>query len=118
MTKLLRPFQFGAILPVKPLFLSNMGILDTKDELDESAVTFDEESKIRLFETQQKSSKSIHDYVKKFLPVAIAAIVILLITGYLMMPGTGDQVRASDDLYNSVYQHMLTKEKRSISEAA
>jgi hypothetical protein len=95
-----------------------MGFLDTKDEADESDVTFDDESKIRLFETQQKSSKSIHDYVKKFFPVAIGAIVILLIAGYLMMPGTGDEVRASDDLYNAVYQHKVTHEKRSISEAA
>ena len=93
-----------------------MGIFDTKDEPAESDVAFDADSKIRLFETHQKSSKSIHDYIKQFLPVAVAAVVLLVVFGFFMTPGAGDEVRAPDDVYNAVYDHMLTNEKRSMSE--
>ena len=93
-----------------------MGIFDTQDEPATDDIAFDEDSKVRLFETHQKTSRSFHDYAKKFLPVTVAAIALLVVFGFLMTPRAGDEVRASDDLYNAVYEHMLSKEKRSISE--
>jgi len=92
-----------------------MGLLDA-DEEQQDEIRFDEDSKIRLFETQQKTSKSVHDYVKHFLPFALIVIVGLGVLYYFLQPGVGDEVRASDEMYTSVYDHMLTKEKRTASE--
>jgi hypothetical protein len=92
-----------------------MSLLDA-DEEQQDEVRFDEDSKIRLFETQQKNSKSIHDYVKHFLPFAVIVIVGLGVLYYFMQPGIGDEVRASNEMYDSVYDHMLTKEKRTATE--
>jgi hypothetical protein len=94
-----------------------MGILDVNEDPTESDIEFDNDSKIRLFETHQKTSKGVHDYIRKFLPVAVAAIVILVVFGFFMTPRAGDEVRAPDEVYNAVYEHIVTKEKRSISEA-
>ena len=92
-----------------------MSLLDADEELQDE-VRFDEDSKIRLFETQQKTSKSIHDYVKHFLPFAVIVIVGLGVLYYFMQPGIGDEVRASNEMYDSVYDYMLTKEKRTAAE--
>lgn len=90
-----------------------MGLFDTNDEIEEKGVELDDDSKIRLFETHQKTSKSIHDYIRKFLPVAVVAAVLLGLFVYFMSPGIGDQVRAPDDVYDAVHDHMLMVEKRS-----
>ena len=95
-----------------------MGLLDADEQQAEQPenIQFDEDSKIRLFETHQKTSKGIRDYAKHFLPVAVIVIVGLGILYYFMQPGIGDEVRASDAMYDAVYDHMLTKEKRTASE--
>lgn len=93
-----------------------MGLLDADEEQQPDEIRFDEDSKIRLFETQQKTSKSIHDYVKHFLPFALIVIVGLGVLYYFTLPGIGDEVRASNDIYDSVYDYMLTKEKRTATD--
>jgi len=77
---------------------------------------FDEKEKVRLFETQEKNVRSIHDYAKIFLPIAVVVIVVLAVVMYLMSPGSGDVVRPSTDLNDAVYDYMLTTEKRTANE--
>ena len=79
---------------------------------------FDEKDKVRLFETQEKNVRSIHDYAKIFLPIAVVVIVVLAAIMYLMSPGIGDTVRPSIELNDAVYDHMLTQEKRTANEIA
>ena len=93
-----------------------MGLLDADEEKQSDEIRFDEDSKIRLFETQQKTSKSVHDYIKHFLPVALIVIVGIGVIYYFMQPGIGDEVRASDEMYDSVYDYMLSKEKRTATD--
>jgi hypothetical protein len=79
-------------------------------------VAFDDESKIRLFETQQRESRSGIEYLKKFLPVIALAMIILGGMIWLMQPGIGDAVAVSTDLKQFVYNYMLEDEKRTTSE--
>lgn len=77
---------------------------------------FDEKDKVRLFETQEKNVRSIHDYAKMFLPIAVVVIVVLAAVMYLMSPSIGDAVRPSRELNDVVYDYMLTTEKRTANE--
>lgn len=79
---------------------------------------FDEKDKIRLFETQEKKKnvRSVRDYAKFFLPIALVVIVGIAAVVYFLSPGIGDTVRPSNELYNAVYDHMLTNEKRTANE--
>jgi len=43
-------------------------------------------------------------------------LVGLGVVYYLMLPGIGDEVRASDRMHDAVYDYMLTKEKRTPKE--
>jgi hypothetical protein len=90
-----------------------MGIFDA---VDEDKIEFDEESKIRLFETQQRSSRSIHDHLKRFLPMAVVAAVVVGGIIYMMQPGVGSPIAVQDEMKQAVYDHMLTKEKRTLAE--
>jgi hypothetical protein len=92
-----------------------MSLLEPEEE-NADDVAFDEDSKIRLFETQQRSSKSVHEYVIKFLPVGLIAIVIIGAIIWLMQPGIGDPVAVPSELKQSVYDYMSGTEKRSITE--
>lgn len=85
------------------------------DEEDDSAFN-DDEDKVRLFETQKRSTRSVKDYAKTFLPVVILVIVAIAAALYFIQPGVGDRVKPPLDLEYKVYDYMLTKEKRSVSE--
>ena len=77
---------------------------------------FDEKDKIRLFETQEKNVRSIHDYAKFLLPIALVVIIGIVAVVYFLSPGIGDTVRPSNELYNAAYDYMLTNEKRTANE--
>jgi hypothetical protein len=72
--------------------------------------------KNRLFETQQRTGKSIRDYVKFLTPIVIIVIVGIGATFYFSLPSVGDRVRPSQDLYDAVYDHMLIEKKRTVSD--
>jgi hypothetical protein len=98
-----------------------MGLFDQEEEspaesVGGGAAVFDEESKIRLFETQQRESAGGWDYLKKFLPVA--AVAILLVAGaiWYMQPGVGSAVKPSRQVEDAVYDYMLKNEHRSVRE--
>jgi hypothetical protein len=86
------------------------------DEDQAIDTTFDPESKIRLFETQQREHDSGSGYLKKFLPVALVAIVIIAGAVWYMQPGVGSAVKPPKEIEDSVYQYMLSKEHRSVHE--
>jgi hypothetical protein len=88
-----------------------MSLLEPDEEKDE--VIFDDENKIRLFETHQKTSRSIKDYAKTLLPIAFIVIAGLALVAYLMMPNVGDKVKAPAGLEDAVYDRILTQEKRT-----
>jgi hypothetical protein len=92
-----------------------MSLLEPEEE-NAGDVTFDPDSKVRLFETQQRSSASVHSYVIKFLPVALIAILIIAGVIWFMQPGIGDAVRPPKDVADAVDEYMLSKEHRSIRE--
>lgn len=87
-------------------------------EEEENSIDFSEEDKIRLFETQKRSERSIRDYAKFFLPIALVVIVGIAAVMYFTLPGIGDRVKAPLELEYAVYDYMLTREKRSVSEIA
>ncbi|MFN6963728.1 MAG: hypothetical protein ACK4S4_08175 [Pyrinomonadaceae bacterium] len=90
-----------------------MTLFDNDQETDRGEINFDEDSKIRIFETQQRASKSAHDHLKKFLPFAVVAVVGIAVASYLMQPGVGSVIRPSNQMYDAVYDYLLTKEKRT-----
>ena len=92
-----------------------MSLLEPEE--DASEIGFDEKSKIRLFETQQRESAGGYDYLKKFLPVAVVAIIVVGGIIYFMQPGTGDVVKVQKEAEDAVYEYMQAKEHRSVRES-
>ena len=97
-----------------------MGLFDEPEEeqhVSTDAVDeFDKDSKIRLFETQQRESNEARGYLKKFLPVAVVAILIIGGVIYFMQPGVGDAVKPPKANEDAVYDYMLRVEHRSVRE--
>lgn len=93
----------------------SMSLLEP-DETQAIDTTFDPESKIRLFETQQREDESGSGYLKKFLPVAVVAIVFVAGAIYYMQPGVGSAVKPPKEVEDSVYEYMRSKEHRSVRE--
>jgi hypothetical protein len=96
-----------------------MGLFDEPEEetaASADAIEFDKDSKIRLFETQRRESDEARGYFKKFLPVAVVAILIIGGVIYFMQPGVGDAVKPPKEIEDSVYNYMLTVEHRSVRE--
>ncbi len=88
-----------------------MGIFD---EIKEDSVS--EDDKNRLFETQRREGTSARNYLKFLVP-----IVLLVITGigavfYFTLPSVGDKIRPPQDLYDAVYDHMVSEKKRTVSD--
>jgi hypothetical protein len=94
-----------------------MSLLDT-DQVDENDISFDPASKIRLFETQQRETESGSGYLKKFLPVAIVAVIVVAGAVYFIQPGVGSAVKPPLAVEDSVYEYMRSKEHRSVREIA
>jgi hypothetical protein len=92
----------------------SMSLFEPEDEPQD--VEFDKDDKVRLFETQQRETEGGRGYLKKFLPVAVVAIIIIAGIIWLMQPGKGDAVRPPADIADAVDNYMLTKEHRSIRE--
>jgi hypothetical protein len=88
-----------------------MSLFDTEEE-----ATFDEKDKVRLFETERNRSGSVNSYARKFLPVTLIVIAAIAAAVYFLMPGTGDEIQGSHEMRRSVYDYMLTKEKRTANE--
>ena len=86
------------------------------DEDQAVDTTFDPASKIRLFETQQREDESGSGYWKKFLVVAIVALIIVAGAIYLLQPGVGSAVKPPKEVEDSVYEYMRSKEHRSVRE--
>jgi hypothetical protein len=86
------------------------------DEEQAIDTSFDPASKIRLFETQQRETESGSGYLKKFLPVAVVAIVVVAGAIYFMQPGIGSAVKPPKEVEDSVYEYMRSKEHRSVRE--
>src|SRR5436853_5156313 len=92
-----------------------MSLLEPEEE-ESSDIGFDKDSKIRLFETQKRESESSYGYLKKFLPVAVVAILLIGAVIWLMQPGIGDAVKPPQAVEDSVYEYMQSKEHRSVRE--
>ena len=95
-----------------------MGLFDQPEEdaaIDEPTA-FDEDSKIRLFETQARESRGVHDHLKRFLPVIVIAIVVVGGVIYMMQPGIGSAVKPPKPVEDSVYDYMQKTERRSVRE--
>src|SRR5436190_11432670 len=92
-----------------------MSLFEPEEE-NTDEVEFDKESKIRLFETQQRESRSIHDHLKRFLPVVAVAIIVVGLIIYFMQPGIGNAVKPPKEVEDSVYDYMQSKEHRSVQE--
>jgi hypothetical protein len=96
-----------------------MGLFD-EPESDAAAaadaIGFDEESKIRLFETQARESAGGHHYLKTFLPVVALAIIVVGGLIYLLQPGIGSAVKPPKEVEDAVYEYMRSKEHRSVRE--
>jgi hypothetical protein len=95
-----------------------MGLFDEPENetpVDDDAI-FDDDSKIRLFETQRRESASGSGYLKKFLPVAAVAVLIVAGVFYFIQPGIGSAVKPPKEVEDSVYEYMRTKEHRSVRE--
>jgi hypothetical protein len=95
-----------------------MGLFDEPENEKPAAdeVVFDNDSKIRLFETQRRESESDSGYLKKFLPVAVVAILIVAGLIYFMQPGIGSAVKPPKEVEDAVYEYMRSKEHRSVRE--
>jgi len=95
-----------------------MGLFDEPENETPAAddAVFDENSKIRLFETQRRESESGSGYLKKFLPVAVLAALIVASVIYFIQPGIGSAVKPPKEVEDSVYEYMRTKEHRSVHE--
>jgi hypothetical protein len=85
-------------------------------EENEAETAFDEKGGTHLFETQQRSSKSVQNYIKRFLPVGVVAVLILAGIIWLMQPGMGDPIAVSTELKQAVDDYMQANEKRTVSE--
>jgi|SRR5947208_1303231 len=92
-----------------------MSLLEPDDE-QANDITFDPASKVRLFETQQREDESGSGYLKKFLPVAVVAILIVGGVIYFMQPGIGSAVKPPKEVEDSVYDYMRKTEHRSVRE--
>jgi len=94
-----------------------MGLFDEPENETPAAdeAVFDD-SKIRLFETQRRESASGSGYLKKFLPVAVLAALIVAGVIYFIQPGIGSAVKPPKEVEDSVYEYMRTKEHRSVRE--
>jgi hypothetical protein len=96
-----------------------MGLLDEPENVTPTPaddVVFDEDSKIRLFETQHREEESGSGYLKKFVPVAIVAVLVVAGLIYLMQPGIGSAVKPPKPVEDAVYEYMRSKEHRSVRE--
>jgi hypothetical protein len=98
-----------------------MGLFDEPESDSQAAedeIAFDEDSKIRLFETQVRESEGGHNYLKKFLPVIAIAIIAVGAFIYMMQPGIGSVVKPPKPVEDAVYDYMLKTEHRSVREIA
>jgi hypothetical protein len=96
-----------------------MGLFDEPEnetQVQADNLAFDEDSKIRLFETQKREEESGSGYLKKFLPVAVVAILVVGGIIYFMQPGIGSAVKPPKAVEDSVYDYMRSKEHRSVRE--
>ena len=85
------------------------------DEIEETEYKDDIE-KNRLFETHQRSSKSFWDYEKFLIPIILLVIGAVAAAVYFSLPRVGDKVHPPQDLYDAVYDDMLTREKRTATD--
>ncbi len=78
----------------------------------------DDPEKNRLFETVDRSSRSVGQYLKLLLIVAGGILVVAAILFYLTLPAVGDKVKAPAGLEDRIRDHLLTKEKRTATDMA
>lgn len=88
-----------------------MGLFDSYDD-----TAFDEKDKVRLFETHSGRDGSANHYAKAFLAVTLFVVLAAAAVIYLLMPGVGDEIQGSQAMRRSVYDYMLSAEKRTATE--
>ena len=76
------------------------------------------DDKSRLFETHQKTTRSLGSYVKLILIVAIGVSIVGAVIVYFNLPNVGDEVKAPNGLEDGMRAHFLEKEKRTMTGAA
>lgn len=79
---------------------------------------FEDEDKSRLFETHERSTRSIRDYLKVLLPVVLVVVLIGAAVIYFGLPDVGDEVKSPRGLDDAIKLYFLDKEKRSVMEAS
>jgi hypothetical protein len=89
-----------------------MSLFDSLDN-DPKADSVD---KSRLFDTLNDEGRSVHDYLRVLVPVVVAVLVIGGMAVYFTMPGMGDEVRAPQDLDETLRTYYLDNEKRAVAE--
>lgn len=89
-----------------------MGILNEPD----NTTAAENDDKTRLFETQEREGKSARDHAKFLLPIVLFVVAAVAAGFYFSLPAVGDKVRPSNDLYDAVYDHIVTTEKRTVTD--
>ncbi len=88
------------------------------EEEDQTLGDADDIEKSRLFETHQKASRSLGNYIKLVLIVGVIVAIGVVAIGYLTLPAVGDKVLAPAGLEESVRRHFIETEKRDTTEMA
>src|SRR5438067_2074395 len=88
------------------------------DEYESEEYESGKDDKNRLFETQQRTTRSGRGYLKLLLIVAIVVIAAGGLIFYFALPGVGDAVKAPEGLEDATRNHFLEKEKRTMTDGS
>ena len=87
------------------------------EEYESEEYESEKDDKNRLFETHQKTTRSLGGYIKLILIVALGVTIVGAVIFYVSLPGVGDEVKAPSGLEDAVRLHFLDKEKRTMTGA-
>ncbi len=79
---------------------------------------FEDEDKSRLFDTLGGSKRSLGNYLKAILPVALAVSLIGVIVIYFSLPDIGDEVSGPAGLKDAIHAYFLNTENRPVTDAS
>lgn len=91
-----------------------MGLFDEVYDQDDELDAKDDDDKNRLFETHQKTTRSIGQYLKLLLIVAVFVLIAGGAIFYFTLPGKGDQVAEPKGLADDVRVYFVDKVKRDV----
>jgi hypothetical protein len=90
-----------------------MGLFDQDEE---EPVVADPVDKNRLFETLEEESGASRKYIKVFSIVVVCVIIAGAVLYYLLMPGIGEQVRATAAMEDAVRNNFTDVQKRTATD--